>query len=66
MRTVEEGTQTTLYVALSSNLNNVTGKYFRNCREGTHSKEALDIELQGLMWEKSRKIAGLAESDIQF
>lgn len=66
MRTVEEGSQTTLYVALSTNLNNVSGKYFRNCREGTHSKEALDVEFQKFMWEKSRQIVRLAENDIQF
>lgn len=66
MRTVEEGAQTTLYVALSTNLNDVSGKYFRNCREGTHSKEALDVSLQELMWEKSRKIVRLDEKDVQF
>lgn len=32
LRTLEEGIQTILYVALSDDINGVSGRYFRNCR----------------------------------
>lgn len=66
MRTIKEGTQTILYVALSKNIEKVSGKYFRNCQQGKPCAKTLKPELQTLLWEKSKEIVGLTDADHQF
>lgn len=63
MRTLYEGMQTTLHVALSTQLDGVTGQYFRNCRLGTTSKKARNVEFQRILWEESERIVKLTTSD---
>lgn len=65
MKTVEQGIQTTLYAALSKNVEGVTGKYFRNCREGNSVRRTHDEELQKVMWEESKNIIKLTANDPQ-
>lgn len=65
MKTVEQGIQTTLYAALSKNVEGVTGKYFRNCKEGSSVQRTYDEELQKVMWEESKKIIKLNADDPQ-
>lgn len=63
MRSIDEGIQSTLYVALSTNLDNVSGQYFRNCQIGKPSVKAQNIEWQRIMWEKSVEMTRLTASD---
>lgn len=65
LRTVEEGIQTILYIALSSDMAKVSGKYFRNCRVAKHSEKADNVEWQKLLWENSKRIVGLTDADVQ-
>lgn len=63
MRTAEEGAQTTLFAALSTNLDNVTGQYISDCRIVDPSKESLNLEWQGIMWKEAVRIVGLRDTD---
>ncbi|CAH1400609.1 unnamed protein product [Nezara viridula] len=50
-----QGAQTTLYAALSPDLEGVTGKYFANCMEAKTSQEAHDEPLARWLWAVSVK-----------
>ena len=63
LRTLEEGIQTTLHVALSTSLNNVSGQYFRDCQLGKPSVKAHNIEWQKILWEKSLQMTRVTTSD---
>ena len=63
LKNLTEGIQTTLYVALSTNLANVSGAYFRNCNLGKPHKNAENVEWQKFMFDESVKIIKLANID---
>lgn len=63
MKPLEEGIQTILFVALSTNLGEVSGKYFRDCRSVKAHKNAYNEEWQKIMWEESKHIAGVRSDD---
>lgn len=65
LKTLEEGIQTTLYCALSPELEGVTGKYYRDCKEGTPHKGVHNREWQTVLWEKSKEIVKLSDNDPQ-
>ncbi|KAG5670055.1 hypothetical protein PVAND_000341 [Polypedilum vanderplanki] len=62
-KNVNEGIQTTLYVMLSDDLNEITGKYFRNCKIGRPRVDVNNISWQMTMWEASKKICQLTPND---
>lgn len=57
-----QGAQTTLYAALSPELEKVTGKYFANCEESKTSQEAQDESLARWLWAVSLKWTKLEQS----
>lgn len=63
LKNLEEGIQTTLYCAMSPDLEGVTGKYYRDCKEGTSLKGTHDRNWQTVMWEESKKIVMLTDKD---
>jgi hypothetical protein len=65
LKNLQEGIQTTLYLMMSPNLSGITGKYFRDCKEGTPRKDVHNIEWQNILWEESGKIVQLTEKDPQ-
>lgn len=65
LKTVVEGCQTTLYVTMSPDLNGVTGRYFRSCRESRPNARVFNKQWQSLLWEESKKIARLTKHDPQ-
>lgn len=65
LKNLQEGIQTVLYCALSPDLEGVSGKYFRDCKEGTPHKKALNVERQQVLWEKSAVIVKLTKDDPQ-
>ena len=59
MLSPDKGAETALYVATSSDLEGVSGKYFAKKRETQSSKESYDIEERRKLWEISMKLSGL-------
>lgn len=65
MKTVTQGAQTTIYVALSKKVEGLNGRYFRNCREAQSSKRTHDRKFQNIMWQEAKKIVKLTPNDPQ-
>lgn len=63
LKNLQEGIQTVLYCAMSPDLEGVSGKYYRDCKEGKPHKEAFDVNWQKVLWEKSEKIVKLTKDD---
>lgn len=55
MKTPKQGAQTSIYCALSKDLENVTGKYFSDCKEKEVSEEANDEKIAKRLWLISEK-----------
>ncbi|CAG0901641.1 unnamed protein product [Darwinula stevensoni] len=55
-----EGAQTTVHLCLSEKLENVSGKYFIECREAWMSSRAKDPAVAKKLWERSEYLVGLA------
>ena len=55
-KTVKHGAQTSIYCALSPDLNNVSGRYFADCAEQKTSKHAMNDEDAKRLWEVSQNI----------
>ena len=64
-KTVEEGAQTQIYLAVSEEVEGVTGLYFADCKETEPSKNAQDDVAAEKLWEVSAKLVGL-KADEQF
>ncbi|XP_053947384.1 retinol dehydrogenase 14 isoform X1 [Anastrepha ludens] len=62
-KTPKAGAQTTIYLATSDEVANVSGKYFMDCKESTLSAAAMDEEKGRKLWEESLKIAKLTPQD---
>nr|XP_022915032.1 retinol dehydrogenase 12-like [Onthophagus taurus] len=58
-KTMEEGAQTTLYVALSEDAGESGGRFFNNCRDVGHYKNATDPDFARRVYEKCEKLVGL-------
>ena len=66
MRTLWEGVQTTLFVALSTSIDDVSGKYFVDCAIHKTSADSQNKEWQAMLWKMSKEIVGLKEDDPRF
>jgi hypothetical protein len=51
----EEGAKTTLYCATSSEVEDLSGEYFDECKPKKPSKLALDSDLADELWKKSEE-----------
>ena len=60
-QTPQQGAQTTIYCAVSEELEGVTGKYFSDCKVANESQKAKDDGLAKKLWEISEKYTGLSE-----
>lgn len=58
-KTPFEGAQTTLYVAMCPNLEQVSGRYFSNCKVRNLPKASRDLEKTILLFERSLAVVGL-------
>ncbi len=58
----DEGARTGIYLASSSDLDGVSGKYFVDQKIAQPSKAALDRELAARLWSESEKMTGLLTS----
>ncbi|GCE31933.1 short-chain dehydrogenase [Dictyobacter alpinus] len=52
----DKGTQTTLYLASSPEVEGVTGKYFSKCQPVSSSKRSYDLEVRKRLWQVSKEL----------
>lgn len=57
---VEDGAKTSVYLASSTEVKNITGKYFDKCTEKKPSALALNKELGKKLWKKSEELCPLS------
>lgn len=55
----EEGAKTTLYLATSKEVENITGKYFDKCKEKTSSEISNNVEAAEKLWKMSKEMTGI-------
>lgn len=62
-KTSEEGAQTSIYCAVSEEVEGVSGKYYVDCKEAEDqaSDQSRDMGLAKKLWEVSEKYTELAE-----
>ena len=63
-KTSFEGAQTTIHVAVSEELNGVTGLYFADCKEKKPEETALDDEAAKKLWQVSAELVGLHSNEV--
>jgi NAD(P)-dependent dehydrogenase (short-subunit alcohol dehydrogenase family) len=56
---VEDGAKTSIYLASSDTVKNVSGKYFDKCKEKTPAPLAADKALQKQLWAESERLCGI-------
>lgn len=59
LKSPKSGAQTTIAVALDPDLENVTGKYFSDCKIKKESQNAQNDEIALWLWKKSEVLTGL-------
>lgn len=59
LKTPVQGAQTTIYLASSTGLEGVTGKYFVNCKEKSSNKESYDPNVARRLWDVSARMTGV-------
>lgn len=64
MKTPTQGSQTTLYCALTPGLEDRSGRYFSDCAEKEVAPEGRDDEVARRLWEESARLVGLKDSDL--
>lgn len=62
MITAEEGAETTIYLASSSEVDGVTGKYFDKCKPVQPNQAARDAALAAELWTKSEALVAATAS----
>jgi len=63
-KNAQEGAQTSIYLAVSDEVEGLSGKYFADCKEAKMSKKAMDKSLAKKLWEKSEALVGLKPKEI--
>lgn len=61
LKTVKSGAQTTIALAVDPELQQVSGKFFADCRISNESDRAQDDEMVEWLWETSEIMTGLKE-----
>jgi len=56
---IESGSKTSVYLASSEEVKNVSGKYFVNRRESSSSQISYNVEVQEQLWELSEKMTAV-------
>lgn len=58
-QTLEEAAQTSIYLCVSSEIQNVTGKYFEYCKISTPSRVSQNVEFTKKLWKLTEDIVDL-------
>ncbi|XP_052739126.1 retinol dehydrogenase 11-like [Bicyclus anynana] len=64
-KTPEEGAQTSVYLAVSYECDQMTGKYFEDCQEARASYKAEDEVAAAKLWEVSQELVKLTPDEIK-
>ena len=59
LKTPWQGAQTTIHCAVSEEMEEVTGEYFKDCKTEKLSETATDDEAAERLWEVSSQMVGL-------
>ncbi len=59
LKTPEQGTQTTIYLASSAKAEGVTGKYYASCKEKISNKESYDLNVAERLWEINERMTAV-------
>jgi NAD(P)-dependent dehydrogenase (short-subunit alcohol dehydrogenase family) len=62
-KTTVEGAQTTLYLACSDEVKDVTGKYFYDCKQQALQPYIIIPQEHKILWEESAKMVKLSDAD---
>ncbi|XP_063609915.1 retinol dehydrogenase 11-like [Penaeus indicus] len=62
----ELGAQTTIHLAVSEELDSVSGKYFEDCKEATPTRIARDRAIAKSVWEVSEAMVNLRPSEVNY
>lgn len=65
LKTLNQGIQTILYVALSPDLDNVSGKFYRDCKESVPNPKVHNKLWWTALWEASKEMVKLTNEDPQ-
>ena len=57
---IEDGAKTSVFLATSDSVKDITGKYFDSCKEKEYSNYAKTAGLKEKLWEESVKLTGIA------
>lgn len=66
MKNSVEGAQTSIYLAVSEEVEGVSGRYFVDCKVAHMGKAAKDDDLADKLWEKSEVMVGLKPEENPF
>jgi NAD(P)-dependent dehydrogenase (short-subunit alcohol dehydrogenase family) len=61
-RSPEKGAQTSIYLATSPEVQNITGKYFVDCKVTQPAPQAADMDVARKLWEVSVEMVNLADA----
>lgn len=61
-KNIKEGSETSIYLALSDEIKDITGKYFVDKRESRTSAESYDLNKAKKLWEISLKLTGIEDN----
>lgn len=61
-RSPEKGAETSIYLASSPAVQNITGKYFIDCKEAQPAPQAADITVARKLWDFSAEMVHLADA----
>ena len=59
LRTPEQGAETSLHLATSPDVANVSGRYFANCVEKEPTEDARNSETARRLWSESERLVGI-------
>ena len=59
-RTSEKGAETSIYLATAPEVENISGKYFKDKKESNSSKLSCNVAMQAKLWEVSEKMVKIA------
>lgn len=63
LKTPRQGAQTSIYCAIDTSLNDVSGQYFADCRQMKCAKRGYDDGVAKKLWEVSEELTGLANNN---
>ncbi|XP_046387999.1 retinol dehydrogenase 11-like [Ischnura elegans] len=64
-KNAQEGAQTSIHVAVSEDVEGITGAYFVDCKEVQASKQARDMDLAKKLWDSSTKLVKLTDEELK-